>query len=105
MTPTGARLGSDGLYRHDFLLLGLEKRVDLLDELVVLLLQVVLGIFAAGMMSMTWLLYASTIMCACVIGWLYLQWALFFIRLDVSESIFCLFAANIVGSLMKEAML
>lgn len=63
-----------------------------------------IGIFTAGMMSMTWLLYASTIMCACVIGWLYLQWALFFIRLDVSESIFCLFAANIIGSLMKEAM-
>ena len=63
-----------------------------------------IGIFAAGVTSTTWLLYVSTIMCACVIGWLYLQWALFFIRLDVSESIFCLFAANIVGSLMKEAM-
>ena len=44
----------------------------------------------------------AVVACSCALGWMYLQWALFFIRLDVRQSVLCLFTANIAGSLIKE---
>lgn len=43
----------------------------------------------------------ATIVCACVLGWLYLQWGQFYVHLDTRTAVACLFTANIVGSVFK----
>ena len=42
-----------------------------------------------------------TILCSCVLGWLYLQWGQFYVRLNTRTAVGCLFVANIAGSLLK----
>lgn len=43
----------------------------------------------------------AAIMCSCVLGWLYLQWSDFYVRLGIREATGCLFAGNIAASLIK----
>lgn len=43
----------------------------------------------------------SSIACACALGWLYLQWGLFYARIGCRTAVGCLFAANIAGSVLK----
>ena len=43
----------------------------------------------------------ATILCSCVLGWLYLQWGQFYVRLNIRTAVGCLFVANIAGSLLK----
>ncbi len=45
----------------------------------------------------------ASIACACVLGWLYLQWGLFYARIGCRTAVGCLFVANIAGSLLKTA--
>lgn len=42
-----------------------------------------------------------SILCACVLGWLYLQWGLFYSNVGLKMAIGCLFIANIAGSVFK----
>ncbi len=51
--------------------------------------------------AMAWLQVPASIVCACVLGWLYLQWGLFYARIGCRTAVGCLFAANIAGSLLK----
>lgn len=44
---------------------------------------------------------SATILCSCVLGWLYLQWGQFYVQLNTRTAVGCLFAANIAGSLLK----
>ncbi len=43
----------------------------------------------------------ATVLCSCVLGWLYLQWGQFYVRLNTRTAVGCLFVANIAGSLLK----
>lgn len=43
----------------------------------------------------------ATMLCSCVLGWLYLQWGQFYVRLSTRRAVGCLFVANIAGSLIK----
>ncbi len=43
----------------------------------------------------------ASIACACVLGWLYLQWGLFYAQIKCRTAVGCLFMANIAGSLLK----
>ncbi len=43
----------------------------------------------------------ATILCSCVLGWMYLQWGQLYVRLDTRTAVWCLFVANIAGSLLK----
>lgn len=47
--------------------------------------------------------YLATIICACVLGWLYLQWGTFYAQLDLRSAVCYLFLANIGGSTIKGA--
>lgn len=42
-----------------------------------------------------------TILCAAVLGWLYLQWGLFYVRIGLRTAVWCLFVGNIAASLLK----
>lgn len=44
---------------------------------------------------------AAAVVCSCVLGWLYLQWGLFYTRIGLKTAIGCLFAGNIAASLLK----
>lgn len=43
----------------------------------------------------------ASILCTCVLGWMYLQWGLFYEKIELGLAIRCLFAANIAGCLVK----
>ena len=43
----------------------------------------------------------ASILCTCVLGWMYLQWGLFYEKVELKLAIICLFAANIAGCLAK----
>lgn len=43
----------------------------------------------------------ATVLCSCTLGWMYLQWSLFYTRVELKTAIGCLFIANIVASLIK----
>ena len=43
----------------------------------------------------------AIIVCTCVLGWLYLQWGLYYTRIGTRTAIGCLFVANIAGSVLK----
>ncbi len=43
----------------------------------------------------------AAILCSCVLGWLYLQWGQLYVRLETRTAVWCLFVANIAGSLLK----
>lgn len=43
----------------------------------------------------------AVIVCSCVLGWLYLQWGQFYVRLSTRRAVGYLFVANILGSLFK----
>lgn len=45
--------------------------------------------------------YLATILCACVLGWLYLQWGTFYAQLGLRSTVCYLFLANIGGSTIK----
>lgn len=45
--------------------------------------------------------YPATIMCSCVLGWLYLQWGMFYARVNLRTAIGCLFIGNIAASVLK----
>ncbi len=45
--------------------------------------------------------YLATILCACVLGWMYLQWGTFYAKLDLRSTVCYLFIANIGGSTIK----
>ncbi len=45
--------------------------------------------------------YLTTILCACVLGWLYLQWGTFYAQLGLRSTVCYLFLANIGGSTIK----
>ena len=40
-------------------------------------------------------------LCACVLGWLYLQWGTFYAKLDLRHAVIYLLLANIGGSALK----
>lgn len=50
-----------------------------------------------------WLQFAATVLCACVLGWLYLQWGTFYAMLELRSVVFYLLLANIGGSTLKAA--
>jgi len=43
----------------------------------------------------------ASIVCSCGLGWLYLQWGLFYAAIDTREAVTWLFLSNIVASLIK----
>ena len=45
--------------------------------------------------------YPATIVCSCVLGWLYLQWGMFYARVNQRTAIGCLFIGNIAASVLK----
>lgn len=45
--------------------------------------------------------YPATIVCSCVLGWLYLQWGVFYTRVNLRTAIGCLFIGNIAASVLK----
>ena len=45
--------------------------------------------------------YPATIVCSCVLGWLYLQWGMFYARVNLRTAIGCLFVGNIAASVLK----
>ena len=42
-----------------------------------------------------------TIVCSCVLGWLYLQWGSYYVRLDTRTAVACLLVANMAASVLK----
>ncbi len=46
----------------------------------------------------------SSIACACVLGWLYLQWGMFYAAIELRYAIGCLFLGNIGGSVLKSIL-
>lgn len=51
--------------------------------------------------TLAFLQIPAAILCAAVLGWLYLQWGLFYSNVTLKFAIGCMFAANITGSLIK----
>lgn len=45
--------------------------------------------------------FAAMALCACVLGWLYLQWGTFYAKLDLRHAVIYLLLANIGGSALK----
>ena len=45
--------------------------------------------------------FAAMALCACVLGWLYLQWGTFYAKLDLRHAVVYLLLANIGGSTLK----
>ena len=45
--------------------------------------------------------YPATIVCSCVLGWLYLQWGAFYTGVNLRMAIGCLFIGNIAASVLK----
>lgn len=41
------------------------------------------------------------IVCSCVLGWLYLQWGRFYVRVGLRQAVGCLFIGNIAASALK----
>ena len=46
----------------------------------------------------------ASILCACVLGWLYLQWGVFYAGIELRYAVGCLFLANIGGSVLKTVL-
>lgn len=51
--------------------------------------------------ALSFLQLPSTILCSCVLGWLYLQWSAAYVTLSTRQAVGCLFFANIAASLVK----
>ena len=67
-----------------------------------------LGAFGSLLLTLTLtvipsipLQFAAMVLCACVLGWLYLQWGTFYAKLDLRHAVICLLLANIGGSTLK----
>ena len=71
-----------------------------------------LGAFGALLLALTLtaipslsLQFAAMALCACVLGWLYLQWGTFYAKLDLRHAVVYLLLANIGGSTLKAMLL
>ena len=67
-----------------------------------------LGAFGSLLLALTLTIFPSTplqfaamVLCACVLGWLYLQWSTFYAKLDLRHAVIYLRLANIGGSTLK----
>ena len=67
-----------------------------------------LGAFGSLLLTLTLtvipsipLQFAAMVLCACVLGWLYLQWGTFYAKLDLRHAVIYLLLANIGGSTLK----
>lgn len=58
-------------------------------------------VLSYSVLGSTSLQYVATILCACILGWMYLQWGTFYARLDLRSAVCYLFLANIGGSTIK----
>lgn len=67
-----------------------------------------LGAFGSLLLALTLtvipsipLQFAAMVLCACVLGWLYLQWGTFYAKLDLRRAVIYLLLANSGGSTLK----
>ena len=51
--------------------------------------------------SLALLQMPASIVCSCVLGWLYLQWGRFYVRIGARQAVGCLFIGNIAASALK----